>query len=169
MMIARTDGFTFLDFIAKQVGDLRTKLGVPLAFMLMNSFATSEDTKAYLAKYKDLAADGLPLEFLQNRVCGALRITAMFLCVESRTHLCAWVLPACLYTHTSHGSSAALSTGSCRPQAPKVTESDFSPAEWPSNPGCEWCPPGHGDLYPAMLGSVRIPDSSRTRSHLVRL
>eukprot|EP00933_Yihiella_yeosuensis_P071487 TRINITY_DN79696_c0_g1_i1.p1 TRINITY_DN79696_c0_g1~~TRINITY_DN79696_c0_g1_i1.p1 ORF type:complete len:486 (-),score=129.90 TRINITY_DN79696_c0_g1_i1:93-1550(-) len=38
-------------------------------------------------------------------------------------------------------------------KAPKVTESDFTPASWPNDPGCEWCPPGHGDLYPAMLGS----------------
>jgi len=38
-------------------------------------------------------------------------------------------------------------------KAPKVTASDFSPASWPSEPGHEWCPPGHGDLYPAMLGS----------------
>merc|ERR1719375_1013787 len=29
----------------------------------------------------------------------------------------------------------------------------MSPASWPKDPGHEWCPPGHGDLYPAMLGS----------------
>jgi UDP-N-acetylglucosamine pyrophosphorylase len=38
-------------------------------------------------------------------------------------------------------------------KAPKVTASDFTPASWPQEPGHEWCPPGHGDLYPAMLGS----------------
>eukprot|EP00931_Biecheleriopsis_adriatica_P072078 TRINITY_DN460_c0_g4_i1.p1 TRINITY_DN460_c0_g4~~TRINITY_DN460_c0_g4_i1.p1 ORF type:complete len:576 (-),score=127.17 TRINITY_DN460_c0_g4_i1:90-1736(-) len=38
-------------------------------------------------------------------------------------------------------------------KAPKVTEADFTPASWPNEPGHEWCPPGHGDLYPAMLGS----------------
>merc|ERR1719325_337696 len=38
-------------------------------------------------------------------------------------------------------------------KAPKVTESDFSPATWKKDPSQEWCPPGHGDLYPAMLGS----------------
>merc|ERR1712190_676225 len=36
---------------------------------------------------------------------------------------------------------------------PKVTASDYSPASWPANTEHEWCPPGHGDLYPAMLGS----------------
>merc|ERR1719220_1317853 len=38
-------------------------------------------------------------------------------------------------------------------KAPKVTESDFTPAKWPKESSHEWCPPGHGDLYPAMLGS----------------
>merc|ERR1711904_368038 len=35
----------------------------------------------------------------------------------------------------------------------KVTAADLTPASWPENPDNEWCPPGHGDLYPAMLGS----------------
>jgi len=101
------DGMTFLDFIAKQVLDMRTNFGVPLAFMLMNSFATSDDTLAHLAKYDTLQAEGLPLEFQQNK-------------------------------------------------APKVTASDLSPAAWPDKPDCEWCPPGHGDLYPAMLGTSSL-------------
>jgi UDP-N-acetylglucosamine pyrophosphorylase len=83
---------------------MRTKFGVPLAFMLMNSFATSADTLAHLAKYEGLQSEGLPLEFQQNK-------------------------------------------------APKVAASDLTPAAWPSKPDCEWCPPGHGDLYPAMLGT----------------
>merc|ERR1719487_21625 len=98
------DGNTFLDFIANQVIDMRDKAGVPLAFMLMNSFATSADTLEYLSKYKTLKSDGLELEFQQNK-------------------------------------------------APKVTEKDLSPADWPTKPDCEWCPPGHGDLYPALLGT----------------
>merc|ERR1711965_868817 len=38
-------------------------------------------------------------------------------------------------------------------KAPKVTKDDLTPASWPANSSHEWCPPGHGDLYPAMLGS----------------
>merc|ERR1719199_2137274 len=98
------DGMTFLDFIAKQVTQMRSAYGVPLAFMLMNSFATSADTLEYLSKYGDLQSEGLPIEFQQNK-------------------------------------------------APKVTASDLTPADWPANKDCEWCPPGHGDLYPAMLGT----------------
>merc|ERR1712048_64614 len=69
----------------------------------MNSFSTSDDTKAALDKYDHLAK-GDDLEFVQNK-------------------------------------------------APKVTAADKTPATWPANPDHEWCPPGHGDLYPAMLGS----------------
>jgi len=98
------EGNTFLDFIALQVSKMRKDSGLPLAFMLMNSFATSADTLEYLAKYPDLQTTGLPLEFQQNK-------------------------------------------------APKITKDDLTPASWPAKPECEWCPPGHGDLYPAMLGS----------------
>jgi UDP-N-acetylglucosamine pyrophosphorylase len=38
-------------------------------------------------------------------------------------------------------------------KAPKVKKEDLSPATWEAAPENEWCPPGHGDLYPAMLGS----------------
>jgi len=38
-------------------------------------------------------------------------------------------------------------------KAPKVTASDKTAATWAADPSHEWCPPGHGDLYPAMLGS----------------
>ena len=99
-------GDTFLDFIARQVMAVRSHSSEhsSLAFMLMNSFATSEDTMKHLSKYSDLATRGLPLEFLQN-------------------------------------------------SAPKVLASDLSPASWPDDEAKEWCPPGHGDLYPALVGS----------------
>ncbi len=32
-------------------------------------------------------------------------------------------------------------------QIPKIWKADLSPAEWPTDPSKEWCPPGHGDLY----------------------
>merc|ERR1712100_675752 len=74
-----------------------------LKLMLMNSFSTSSDTLAALAKYTDLGT-GSDLEFVQNK-------------------------------------------------APKVTKDDLTPATWPADSSHEWCPPGHGDLYPALLGS----------------
>jgi UDP-N-acetylglucosamine pyrophosphorylase len=38
-------------------------------------------------------------------------------------------------------------------KAPKVTKEGLAPASWPAAPSNEWCPPGHGDLYPALVGS----------------
>ncbi len=38
-------------------------------------------------------------------------------------------------------------------KVPKLGVEDLQPASWPDNPELEWAPPGHGDLYPAMVGS----------------
>src|SRR5581483_396992 len=97
------DDLTFLDFIARQILYLRQRYHCPLRFLLMNSFSTSADTKAFLKKYPDL---GNPdsLELMQSAV-------------------------------------------------PKVDSASLKPVNWPKNPELEWCPPGHGDLYPSLLGS----------------
>ena len=97
-------GLSFLDIIARQVLHLRTQYDAPLPLIFMNSFRTSEDTMEALERYEDLAIEGLPLEFLQNK-------------------------------------------------EPKLLERDLSPVAYPKDPGLEWCPPGHGDLYTAMLGT----------------
>ncbi len=36
---------------------------------------------------------------------------------------------------------------------PKIRRDDLTPVEWPADPSLEWCPPGHGDVYPARWGS----------------
>jgi UTP--glucose-1-phosphate uridylyltransferase len=36
---------------------------------------------------------------------------------------------------------------------PKILVEDLMPVEWPDDPSLEWCPPGHGDLYTALLTS----------------
>jgi UTP--glucose-1-phosphate uridylyltransferase len=36
---------------------------------------------------------------------------------------------------------------------PKIRVDDLMPVEWPDNPSLEWTPPGHGDLYIALLTS----------------
>ena len=97
-------GLSFLDIIARQVLHLRSEYDATLPIIFMNSFRTSADTMAALARYEDLAVDGLPLEFLQNK-------------------------------------------------EPKLLAKDLSPASYPKNPDLEWCPPGHGDLYTALLGT----------------
>ena len=36
---------------------------------------------------------------------------------------------------------------------PKLDPETLLPVSWPENPALEWCPPGHGDLYPAFASS----------------
>lgn len=38
-------------------------------------------------------------------------------------------------------------------QIPKIEAETLAPVEWPADPDLEWCPPGHGDLFPALVGS----------------
>ena len=102
-LLAVRNGNTFLDLIVRQVLTARKETGANLRFLLMNSFSTSEDTLAHLARYPELG-DSATLELLQNKV-------------------------------------------------PKITVDTLAPVEWPADPDLEWCPPGHGDLYPAILGS----------------
>ncbi|MGZ4504778.1 MAG: UTP--glucose-1-phosphate uridylyltransferase [Nocardioidaceae bacterium] len=98
------DGLTFLDVIARQVLALRKEYDATLPLLFMDSFRTSQDTLDALAAYDDLAVDGLPLDFLQNK-------------------------------------------------EPKLRADDLTPVTWEKDPSLEWCPPGHGDLYPALRGS----------------
>jgi UTP--glucose-1-phosphate uridylyltransferase len=62
------DGLSFLDVIVRQILWLRERHGARVPLLLMNSFATRDDTLAALERYPDLAVDGLPLDFLQGRV-----------------------------------------------------------------------------------------------------
>ena len=36
---------------------------------------------------------------------------------------------------------------------PKLRADDLTPVTWDADPSMEWCPPGHGDLYTALLAS----------------
>ncbi|MBR2145699.1 MAG: UTP--glucose-1-phosphate uridylyltransferase [Akkermansia sp.] len=38
-------------------------------------------------------------------------------------------------------------------RVPKLVTDTLAPVEYPANPELEWCPPGHGDIYPALVGS----------------
>ena len=98
------DGKSFLDIIVDQVTRARAATGASLPLVLMNSFRTREDSLEALAPYTDLAVNGLPLDFLQNK-------------------------------------------------EPKILVDGMTPVEWPQDPELEWCPPGHGDIYTALLAS----------------
>jgi UTP--glucose-1-phosphate uridylyltransferase len=66
-LIEVKDGLSFLDITARQVLDLRARHGARLPLVLMNSFATRDDSLAALARHPGLAAD-VPADFLQSRV-----------------------------------------------------------------------------------------------------
>ncbi|WP_147680059.1 UTP--glucose-1-phosphate uridylyltransferase [Actinomyces ruminicola] len=36
---------------------------------------------------------------------------------------------------------------------PKLRADDLTPVEWDADPSLEWCPPGHGDIYTALVAS----------------
>ncbi len=59
-------GLTFLDFIVRQVIELRRRHGVDLRLLLMNSFYTSRDTLAFLRKYPELG-EPRALEVMQSQ------------------------------------------------------------------------------------------------------
>ncbi|HEY0695510.1 MAG TPA: UTP--glucose-1-phosphate uridylyltransferase [Kribbella sp.] len=39
---------------------------------------------------------------------------------------------------------------------PKLLADDLTPAEWPPDPELAWCPPGHGDLFTALVASGTV-------------
>lgn len=59
---------TFLDVIARQVLHLRERQGAEIPLLLMNSFATRDDSLAALERYPELKLEGLPLDFVQGKV-----------------------------------------------------------------------------------------------------
>ncbi|CAN5855019.1 UTP--glucose-1-phosphate uridylyltransferase [soil metagenome] len=38
-------------------------------------------------------------------------------------------------------------------RVPKLRADDLTPVRWPPDPALEWCPPGHGDLYPVLYAT----------------
>jgi len=47
---------------------------------------------------------------------------------------------------------------------PKLLADSLEPVQWPADPSLEWCPPGHGDLYTALLGSGML-DELRSKGY----
>src|SRR3954468_21795283 len=61
------DGRASLALVAEQVLSLRARHGARLPLVLMNSFATRDDSLAALRRHRGIEAD-VPLDFLQNKV-----------------------------------------------------------------------------------------------------
>lgn len=58
-----------------------------------------------------------------------------------------------LQKYRAEGLADAAEVELMQNQIPKINAATLAPAEWPADPDLEWCPPGHGDLYPALVGS----------------
>ena len=58
-----------------------------------------------------------------------------------------------LAQYEKQGLAAASEVEMMQNMIPKINAATLQPVEWPADPEQEWCPPGHGDLYPAMVGS----------------
>jgi UTP--glucose-1-phosphate uridylyltransferase len=61
------EGLSFLDIIERQVLHLRERTGARIPLLLMDSFATHDDSLAALARYPEVKLD-LPLDFVQGKV-----------------------------------------------------------------------------------------------------
>jgi UTP--glucose-1-phosphate uridylyltransferase len=70
------------------------------------------------------------------------------------------VLMNSFYTHEEslealarHNLESDVPADFVQHKEPKIRVDDLMPVEWPDDPSLEWCPPGHGDLYTALLTS----------------
>src|SRR3954468_1794654 len=66
-LLEARDGATFLDLIARQIVGLRERSGARVPLVLMNSFATRDESLEALAQHPELESD-LPPDFVQGRV-----------------------------------------------------------------------------------------------------
>lgn len=51
------------------------------------------------------------------------------------------------------GLAGSLPLDFLQHKVPRIRADDLSPVDWPASRDYEWCPPGHGDLYTALLTS----------------
>lgn len=58
-----------------------------------------------------------------------------------------------LSQYASEGFADSQQVEMIQNRVPKLVTDSLQPVEYPSNPELEWCPPGHGDIYPALVGS----------------
>ncbi len=58
-----------------------------------------------------------------------------------------------LQRYEEQGLASANEVEMMQNMVPKIDAATMKPVEWPADPEQEWCPPGHGDVYPALVGS----------------
>jgi UTP--glucose-1-phosphate uridylyltransferase len=60
---------------------------------------------------------------------------------------------AALAAYPTLAGPAALPLSFQQHRVPKLRADTHAPVQWPADPEKEWCPPGHGDLYTALVTS----------------
>ncbi|MFD0894469.1 UTP--glucose-1-phosphate uridylyltransferase [Luteolibacter ambystomatis] len=58
-----------------------------------------------------------------------------------------------LQRYKADGFAEASEVELLQNQIPKIDAGSLQPVEWSTDADLEWCPPGHGDLFPALVGS----------------
>ncbi|MBE6420347.1 MAG: UTP--glucose-1-phosphate uridylyltransferase [Akkermansiaceae bacterium] len=58
-----------------------------------------------------------------------------------------------LAQYAAEGFAAPERVEMIQNRVPKLLADTLEPVAFAANPDLEWCPPGHGDLYPALVGS----------------
>jgi UDP-N-acetylglucosamine pyrophosphorylase len=58
-----------------------------------------------------------------------------------------------LSRYSEHGLADPSEVELMQNMVPKIDAGTLAPAVFPEDPSLEWCPPGHGDLFPALVGS----------------
>lgn len=58
-----------------------------------------------------------------------------------------------LENYRAEGLADAVEVELMQNQIPKIDAATLTPVSWPADADLEWCPPGHGDLFPALVGS----------------
>ncbi len=54
------------------------------------------------------------------------------------------------YTQLAKGGAGSLPLTFLQNKVPKIWQKTLEPVAWPQDPAKEWCPPGHGDIYPTL-------------------
>jgi UDP-N-acetylglucosamine pyrophosphorylase len=58
-----------------------------------------------------------------------------------------------LQKYRAQGMADAAQVELMQNRIPKIDAETMQPVDWPADRELEWCPPGHGDLYPALVAS----------------
>lgn len=58
-----------------------------------------------------------------------------------------------LQKYRARGMADAAQVELMQNRIPKIDAATMQPVDWPTDRELEWCPPGHGDLYPALVAS----------------